>query len=206
VTRMAAVAALTAGALLGPASHAGAAMLLSDSPCYASGQRMVVAGVGFTPNVAVTVVGQGGPATNGQGAFVIAPRAPRVPGLAPGATTLVAFDPSGLVATLTVPVVPRLFGTNAPLAGRRHARTTWRFAGFLAAGQPIYGHFRTRGRTVATYRFGIPTGACGTLTVRAPHLPVRRVRAGRWRLKLDQEPDYRPGTPGRIVRFRFNPS
>lgn len=204
--RRTAAAALATCALLASVGSASAAMLIPARACYASGETMLVVGVGFTPNVTVTVFGQAGPATNGAGAFMIEPTAPAVSGLEPGTAIVAAMDPSGLTASVAVPVVPRRFGTNAPLAGRPHARTTWRFAGFLDTGRHIYGHFRTRGRTVATYDFGVAQGACGTLAVRAPRLPVRRLRPGRWRLKLDQEPRYRPGSPGRIVRFRFSPS
>jgi hypothetical protein len=206
VKRCAGAAALAVGALLVPPGDAAAATLHSARGCYASGERMLVIGVGFMPNVTVTVFGQGAPATNGAGAFMIRPRAPRVPGLRPRATTVKAKDPSGLTATIHVPVVSRPYGTNAPLAGSPRARTTWRFAGFFGGDKPIYGHFRTRGRTVATYRFGVAHGACGTLRVRAPRVPVRSLRPGRWRLKLDQEREYRRGSPGRIVRFRISPS
>ena len=59
-----------------------------------------------------------------------------------------------------------MFVTNAPLSGRPRQKTTWHFSGF-PSGTAIYGHYRSHGRTIKNYRFGKPTGPCGTLTVRA---------------------------------------
>jgi hypothetical protein len=203
-----AVAALAAGALVVPASGAAAAQLRPARACYASGETIMLAGSGFTPNVVVSVAGQASPSTDPAGGFNLAPRAMAVTGLEARAMRFVALDTTATMpigATIDVPVVRSVFATNAPLAGRARRPATWRFAGFFTTGQPIFGHFRTRGRTVRTYRFGLAQGPCGTLVVRAPHLPVRRPQPGRWRLKLDQNPRYEARAPGRIIRFRVAP-
>ena len=203
---MRAAAALAAGALLASAGSAAAAQLQPARACYASGETIKLAGSGFTPNVTVSVSGaKASPTTDNDGRFALDARAAKVRGLYPRATTFRAVDADGLMAQIDVPIVSSAFATNGPLAGRPRAPATWRFAGFFTTGRPIFGHFRTRGRTVRTYRFGLAQGPCGTLVVQAPHLPVRRPRPGRWRLKLDQRPDFRARAPGQIIRFRVSP-
>ena len=96
--------------------------------------------------------------------------------------------------------------TNAPIAGDSTELTTWRFAGF-PPDEVLYGHFRHRGVTRRTYRFGKVNalGPCGTLDVRAPRLPVpvARLRSGLWRLQLDTRSRYRDSTrPRTIVKFQ----
>jgi hypothetical protein len=212
IVRAGAAALATAGALLVPAGDAAAAALTPARVCYAASERIRLVGTGFTPNVAVTVVGQASPTTDATGTFELAVAAPRVRGLGVRTTRYLAADPAStmpgaatVVAWADVPVVAAAFASNTPLAGRPRTRTTWRFAGFFATGAPIFGHFRTRGRTVRTYRFGLAAGPCGTLAVTAPRLPVARPRPGRWRLKLDQAPTYSARSPGRVIVFRVAP-
>ena len=55
------------------------------------------------------------------------------------------------------------------------------------------------------FRFGRAQGPCGTLTVRAPRVPVAatRLRTGVYRLQLDNRRTYaRTTSPRRVVRFR----
>ena len=55
------------------------------------------------------------------------------------------------------------------------------------------------------YRFGKPTGACGTLAVRARRMPMPRAASARgtWTLQLDQRRHYRRSGARRVIRFRI---
>jgi len=61
-----------------------------------------------------------------------------------------------------------------------------------------------RGRTVKNYRFGMPAGPCGTLTVRARRVPVPAalLHSGTWTLQLDQRRHFRTTGPKRVIPFR----
>ncbi len=200
----AAAAALACVALLVPAAGAGAAMLRTDRMCYATGDTIALGGSAFMPNANVALRGAMSPTTDPLGRFETTALAPRGGRFLPTTARFVATDPTGLMATVDVLVVRRRFDTNLPLAGRPRTRTWWRFAGF-EPGRPIFGHFRTGGRTVRTFRFGVAHDACGVLSVRAPRLPVASPRPGVWRLKLDQESAYRRKAAGRIFGFRVSP-
>jgi hypothetical protein len=193
-------------ALLG-ASPARAADLAADGGCYASGQPVAVTGTAFTPGTPVTISGAATVAAQADalGAFSTQITAPAITGLGPRTVRLTAVDAVNPAnrATLALRVVREAFGSNVPIAGRPRATTTWRFAGF-EPGRPIYGHFVLGGRSRGDHRFGVATGACGSLSVRAPRIPgVRKLRAGRWTLKLDQHMTYRATTPGSTVTFRI---
>jgi hypothetical protein len=191
----------------GPAA-AHAASVSVDRDCYASGELVIVGGSGFAPGAPVSITGVGTAATNANadGDFDgVLVRAPRVGSAAPRRFTVRATSPSqaSLTGLISFPVVRARFWSNAPISGRPSELVTWRFAGFVRA-RPIYGHLRFGGRDVATRRFGTARGACGLLTVRAPRVPLRHVRAGRWVLKLDQAPGYSPTAPGRSYTFQVS--
>ena len=198
------LAAAVAGLLLVPAG-ADAAELTVRGTCFASGQRVALSGTSFTPGAPVTIAGDatGAAQADAAGMFTTAIAAPPVAELGPRIVTLTAVDrlnPAN-TATLSVPVVREAFGSNRPIAGRPHATTTWRFAGFVP-GRPIYAHFLLDDRSRGDYRFGVARGDCGTLTARAARIPgVRALAPGRWTLKLDQRKTYRDDTPGSVARF-----
>jgi hypothetical protein len=205
---LAAVAMLLAGAggaAVAPAA-AQAAGLTVTGTCFAAGEPVALSGSAFTPGAAVALGGAVTAAAQADalGTFAVQVPAPPVPGVMPRVATITAVDQGNPAntATLRLRVVRRAFGSNFPVAGRPQRRTTWRFAGF-APGRPIYGHFRLRGRPMGTHRFGVARGRCGTLVVRARHVPVDRVRPGGWTLKLDQRAADRPGTPGSTAGFRI---
>jgi hypothetical protein len=204
VIRGTAASALTCVALLMPAAGASAAMLRSDRMCYATGEKIALGGSAFMPDMNVALPGATSPTTDPFGRFQTTALAPRGGRFLPRKVTFRATDPTGLMATVDVLVVRRRFDTNLPLAGRPRTRTWWRFAGF-EPGRPVVGHFRTGGRTVRTFRFGVAHDPCGVLSVRAPRLPVGSPRPGVWRLKVDQEAAYRRKAPGRIFSFRVSP-
>jgi hypothetical protein len=206
--RAALAAALAAGlALLLVPAAARAADLTSDGTCFASRQPIVMSGTAFTPGAPVTISGaaSGGAQADPLGAFTTQIPAPAITELGPRPVRFTAVDrvnPAN-TATLEVRVVRETFGSNVPIAGRPREATTWRFAGFAPA-RPIYGHFLLGGRSRGDYRFGLATGACGTLTARARRIPgVRELRPGRWTLKLDQRMSYRASTPGSSMTFRI---
>ena len=201
-----AFAAAAIAALLAPAIAA-AADLTVDASCFAAGQAVTISGTAFTPGAPVAIAGDVTAAaqSDATGAFTARITAPAVRGLGPKTVTVTAVDRSNPAntATLRLAVVREAFGSNLPLAGAPTDMTTWRFAGF-ASGRPIYGHFLLDGRSRSDHRFGVATGDCGTLTVRAPRIPgVEQLRPGCWTLKLDQRPRYRASSPGRTWRFRI---
>ena len=60
-------------------------------------------------------------------------------------------------------------------------------------------------RQVKNYRFGKPTGPCGTLSVRARRVPVSSssLHSGTWTLQLDQRRHYQRSGARRVIRFRL---
>jgi hypothetical protein len=207
VRRASLAAGVVAGVLAAPAG-AQAADMLPGGGCFASGQPIVLTGTAFTPGTPVAITGgaSGSAQADALGAFTAQVPAPAMRKLGPRAVTVTAVDqvnPAN-TATIRVRVVREAFGSNLPLAGRPTETTTWRFAGF-APDKPIYAHFVLGGRSYGDHRFGVATGACGTLTVRAPRIPgVRALRPGRWTLKLDQRMTYRENAPGSAVTFRVH--
>jgi hypothetical protein len=193
---------LASGAALAlSAAPVGAATLTADQPCYVEGQRIGLVGQGFGPAAPITITGDGvflsGPA-GADGAFSAGVKAPPLGTTNPASRTvrINAADNAGVQAIADVQVATGAFSTSTGVRSPRAVRT-WKFSGlFQRPGRPIYGHFRHKGRTYANYRFGVPTGPCGTLTKRAPGIPARRVPAGSWTVQVDFSPTYdRNATP-----------
>jgi hypothetical protein len=168
---------------------------------------VTVSGSGFTPGAAVAIGGgaSGSARADAAGAIAARLRAPLVPTIAPHVVTVTATDAAGVTATASFPVIRDVLLSNAPISGRPRETTTWRFAGFLVPGTAIYGHYRLHGRTIRNYRFGVPTGPCGALTVRARRVPIAasRLRSGTWTLQLDQRRRYASTGARRVIRFRI---
>jgi hypothetical protein len=207
--RFAAVAGATAtaAALVAPAA-ANASALAVQGACFVSGAPVPVTGSGFTPGAPVSIGGGafGSTVADAAGNFTASVSAPPVTTVAPRTITISGTDggnPANASAT-QFQVVARVFNTNAPLNGRPRQTTTWHFSGF-PPGTAIYGHYRFHGRTMKNFRFGKPTGVCGTLTVRARRMPMpaSRIRRGTWTLQLDQRRHYRGSGARRVIRFRI---
>ena len=204
------VAALAAAGALATPAAAGAAQLSVPPVCLVSDEPVAVTGAGFAAGAAVSLSGDvtGAATADALGGFTTTVTAPRNPGLAPRTYSVAAAEvanPASAAPPVAFAVVrERLMGNYATAIGGRPAqRTTWRFAGF-APDRPVYGHFRLRGRTIRNYRFGVARGVCGTLTVRARRVPVGRVRAGLWRLQMDQARHFRSTTrPRRTIKFQI---
>lgn len=205
--------ALTAAIVLLAPVGAHAAVLNVEKRCFRGGNDVTVFGRQFTPNgpasVSVDDRPQPVPVTvKADGTFTTTVSVPRFKGssLGPRTFTVSAIDsnPENTAIPISVWAVRRMLATNAPIAGRSTALTTWRFVGFRPEAE-IYGHFRFRGVTHRNYLFGRAQklGPCGALTVRAPRLPLRRLREGLWRLQIDNAAHYSAGTtPRTIVRFQ----
>ncbi|MCU0257543.1 MAG: hypothetical protein MUF56_00775 [Solirubrobacteraceae bacterium] len=186
--------------LLAAASPATAAQLTSDRSCYVTNQQMVLSGSGFTPGADVDLTARGttplrGPA-DAAGAFGARLTAPTGASLGLKSTerttiAVTATDAAGVSAQASVTLVQFAFKTDGGQKSPRALRT-WKFSGFQDTTRPIYGHFRFAGKTIANYRFGKPSGACGLLTKRAPGIPARS-RGGLWTIQIDQNRTYKPG-------------
>ena len=191
------------------APGAGAATLSPDRACAVAGEPLTLAGAAFSPDSAVALSGAvaGTATTDGAGGFAASLPAPRAPIGRVATATVTATDAAGVAASATVSSIAQRAWSNAPVSGTPTERVTWRFAGFFTPGRAIYAHVRIGGRTVDDHRFGVPHGACGTLTARAARVPLRSasaLRAGVWRIKLDQARAYRASTPGRVLTFRLS--
>ena len=145
-------------------------------------------------------------AADAAGNIAVSVSAPLVSTIAPKQVAITVTDGANPAnaAAARVPVVRDVLVSNAPLSGRPRQKTTWRFAGF-PPGTAIYGHYRYHGRTIKNYRFGKPTGPCGTLTVRARRVPIGSgsLHSGTWTLQLDQRRHYRASGARRVIRFRL---
>ena len=202
--------AAVVGGFVVPAGVAQAAVLEAlDDQCFTGGDTVTIRGSGFTPNALVTVqVREGGMAqatADAAGRIRVGVEAPRVtsPPVAPRSFTVTASDSAGQGAPAISMFVTRTRpASNAPVQGNPTAATTWEFANFKP-GRWIYGHFRFKGTTQRTVRFGRAGEApCGQLRVRARRVPVPRLHAGRWRLQIDQRKAYSRRTePRYVVRF-----
>jgi hypothetical protein len=202
-----AAAVAVAGALAAPAA-ADASGIAVQGACFVTGAPVSITGFGFTAGAPVSIGGGafGSTVADPSGNIAATVSAPVVSTVAPRTISISATDSAnpGNVAGATFPVIRRIFNTNAPLNGRPRQKTTWRFSGF-PPGTAIYGHYRFHGRTMKNYRFGKPTGACGTLSVRARRMPMpsSRIRRGTWTLQLDQRRHYRRSGARRVIRFRI---
>jgi hypothetical protein len=206
-TRIAAVAGVAIAALVAPAG-ANASGIAVGGTCFVTGQAVPITGFGFTAGSSVSIGGGafGSTVADPSGNIAASVSAPFVNTVAPKTINITATDGANPanVSGARFPVVARLFNTNAPLNGRPRQKTTWRFSGF-PPGTAIYGHYRFQGRTIKNYRFGKPTGPCGTLSVRARRMPIaaNRIRRGTWTLQLDQRRHYRRSGARRVIQFRI---
>jgi hypothetical protein len=196
----------TAVAALGAPALAEAATLNLGAACTYSGAPLELSGSGFSPNATVTLSGaaSGTATTDSTGSFSQPFRSPASSSLAGRTETIQAAEAAGgtpaNTAQVKVKVVKDLLATNAPISGNPGGVAVWRFAGF-EPGKPIYGHYRYKGRTLRNYRFGLASGPCGTLTVRARRVPTTS-RPGSWTLQLDQHKAYVRNTePRRTITF-----
>jgi len=205
-TPIAIAGTVAAAALLGSPASARATHLATDMPCYGERQPGTALLTGFTPNAGVMVKGGGVVAsgvTDAAGSLALPFAAPPRGTTRPGSTRIVltATEVAGPApqpaAKAAFRVTTLSFASRGPRAPK--AMRTWTFSGFRP-GEPIYGHFRFKGRTRANHRFGVATAPCGELRRRAPAFPVRgRVEVGTWRIQVDQRRFYSAATVPRLA-------
>jgi hypothetical protein len=192
-----------------PAGVAQAAVIKDlDNQCFIGGDTVPIEGSGFTAFAQVTItVNQGRSVittADSAGQIRTSVKAPAATGdaVAPRSFTVTATDgsnPGNVVPAISMFVTRTRPASNAPVEGNPNAVTTWEFANFKP-GRWIYGHFRFKGTTQRTIRFGRAGEApCGQLSVRARRVPVPRLHAGRWRLQIDQRKRYSIKTKPRFV-------
>ncbi len=189
-----------------PASSAAAAQLATNAKCYVAGSDIAVAGMGFGPGNPIFIEGPqmfASTPADGAGLFSTVLKAPSLGSfIAPGYKkfTLTATDQTTRdAASVSFKVANLTFATSGGVKSPRSKRT-WKFSGFMQRpGKPIYGHFRRGGRTYANYRFGVPKTSCGTLKKRAPGIPAKKVRTGRWLVQVDYKRKYSSKTRPRVT-------
>ena len=204
-SRLTVLLAASVAAVL-PASAQAATSLTVDAPCYVAGSPIAVAGTEFGPGNTVFAEGEqmfASVPAGADGALSATLKAPSL-GAEIGPTfktfTLDATDQTTrATASTTFKVANLTFATNGGIKSPQEKRT-WGFSGFLQKpGKPIYGHFRQGGKTRANYRFGVPTGPCGMLKKRAPGIPAKRLRTGKWKIQVDFEPRFHRKTSPRVT-------
>ncbi len=165
-------ALLTATALAAPAAAQAATLTAQvTKPCYGTGDRVPLAGTGFTPGGGVTIK-QGpitlrdGPRADAAGAFSGAASVQPIP-------TNEQTVPFGAIDQTN----PAIFAVTQPIrfsrtviAGRKAGANGLiqriRARGFTTGGRILYAHVRRNGRNIKTLRIGALKGACRTLSVR----------------------------------------
>jgi hypothetical protein len=204
LARAAAVAALAAAAA--PAAAAAQPTLAVDRPCYSTGDVIAVSGTGYTPSgtVSLSFAGAGVSHNELQADAAGDVRASFDVG-EQDVEGLLARDESQREVLLAAVDQPPTADPAKPPAGataffllsrfgfwwnqdddafrpqRRLAVDVVGFAGH--AGRTLYLHYVRGGRRVATAALGPLRGPCGTLRrTLARAFPMRRVRAGPWRL------------------------
>lgn len=190
-------AAAVAAALATPAA-ARAAQIKIDTRCAAANSDITISGSGFSSEALVKITGLDTAAdyalADEKGAFSEKFLTPPVDDFRAHARTVTATDTANtpLTATATVSVVQELYLTNFPVGGSPRESVRWLFAGWKPS-RVIFGHFVYRSRLRKTYRYGMATGACGTLDTFAPRFPTRP-RRGHWYIQFDQVKRYDRGT------------
>jgi hypothetical protein len=188
--------AATLGLALAAPAGAQAVALTTDFPCYIEQTAMTVRGTGFSANTDVSVSGVqifASARTDEAGVFSTDLKAPIFPTVSPGSkrytVTAAERDNPSVKASVGFRVTNYAFATTT---GNKSPKTKrrWTFSGF-SPGKPVYGHFRFKGHTRGTYRFGNASGACGELTKMAAGIPVKgHIPAGKWVVQVDQRKRY----------------
>jgi hypothetical protein len=200
-----ALLALAAGAAATPAA-ASAATLNVNRACYdyMPNNAITIVGTGYTPgdtiDLQATEIFE--TATAGaDGTFVTLAPVPVLGFITPGAQTFTLTATSEATATQLAATSFRVANfavSTKPARARPHTKVRFSFSGFVP-GRQIYGHFLLHGKLRAVKRYGRATGACGTLSTRAPLYPGRRVRFGLYRVQFDNSRKYSKTSAPRLV-------
>jgi hypothetical protein len=172
---------------------------------------MVATGSGFTPGSELTLSGDGAFAqatADAAGNFQVPIQVPINPSIGARPADLITYtleveDFRNAAQNTTVQYqVTNFSAENGRQQRSPKAKRTWYFTGF-PVGATIYGHFRHGGKTYSNYRFGKAAGPCGSLKKRAPGVPARTIRSGRWDIQLDTARRYKARTLPRIDASTF---
>jgi hypothetical protein len=105
-------------------------------------------------------------------------------------------DPVNTVSATSL--VTRFSVEQSPKAAKTDQHVRFSGRGFTGPG-PIYGHYVFAGRSRRTVKIAVPTGDCGTFSVRRKQFPfAKRPRVGAWTIQFDQARLYSPVTPARV--------
>lgn len=196
IKRSALATSALAAALLVPAG-AHASTLTLNKTCYAEGEVANVAGAGFTHNIVFSQpLGNlvDGPTPDAFTAAFAAPVQPDNRTMAQSTATLSATDTQdgtqNASVSYTLVNFAADFGTSFKSA---KAKRKWSFSGF-PVGLPVYGHFRKGGKKVVDYKFGVAPAPCGQFTKRAPGVPKKKAKFGKYTIQLDNAPTYSANT------------
>ena len=193
-------------AALVAAAGASAATIQTNFPCYLEDRQVQIAGSGFTPGAAYSVLRDGQQIGNGSvgsdgsmtGSFA---SGQLDQGVADKSFDLTVTDGQNQAATRYR--VSRFVAEFAPARGNPATlRVRFSVFGFGRPGLPIYVHYlRPGGVASQTLLLGRTRGVCGSI----PRTRIRRLfpfrpDPGRWRLQFDNRRSYRKTSVPRIVR------
>src|SRR3954452_23545836 len=195
-----AFAALTACA------SASAATIQTNLPCYLEDRQVQIAGSGFTPGAAYSVLRDGQQIGNGTVGSDGTMTGSFTSGLLDQGVADKSFDltfTDGQNQAATRYRVSRFVAEFAPARGNPATlRVRFSVFGFGRPGLPIYVHYLApRGVTSRTLLLGHTRGVCGSISrTRTRRLFPFRPGPGRWRLQFDNRRSYRKASVPRIVR------
>ncbi len=87
--------------------------------------------------------------------------------------------------------VTRLAVEQSPARAATRDRVRFRGRGFTDLLTPVYAHYVFAGKSQKTVRIGLPTGPCGTFSIKRKQFPFRNSpRRGVWTIQFDQEREY----------------
>jgi hypothetical protein len=107
-------------------------------------------------------------------------------------------DNSASSATATSKVT-RLSVEQTPASASTRERVRFRGRGFTDLTKPLYMHYVFGGKSRRTIQIGLPTGDCGTFSVRRKQFPFKKSpKRGVWTIQFDQTPTYDPKASPRV--------
>ena len=195
-------ALLTLTALLAAAAPAAAAPTLTPlKACYVSAvseeqessEAVSLTGSGFTPGASVDIAVDGnaaGKTTAGSDGTLVYGLSAPLQRSGEREFTITATEAGQEPATV-VSRVTALSVTVKPKRAKSTQKVTFTGRGFTEPGVPVYLHHMLRGRNRKTVRLAMPTGPCGTFTVRRRQFPMRRPASGTWTFRFEQDATWR---------------
>src|SRR3954447_20917457 len=193
-------------AALAAAASATAATIQTNFPCYLEDRQVQIAGSGFTPGAAYSVLRDGQQIGNGSVGSDGSMTGSFTTGLLDNGVADKSFDltvTDGQNQAATRFRVSRFVAEFAPARGNPSTlRVRFSVFGFGRPKLPIYVHYvRPGGRVSETVQLGHTQGSCGSIQqTRKRRLFPFRPSAGRWHLQFDTQKRYSAKSVPRIVR------